>query len=144
MRGNAKIAPTSRLAAKNQGKCKVGPLHYASTRLRQGTTKSDGNHGEKRPKILEKPLRKDSASKLHERKLFFSLPDATWHRFWTPWLAPRHSRTMILESQGAPGGPPNAPGPRRGRPETLPRRSRVAPRMLLVLPGVLRESRDRL
>ena len=56
----------------------------------------------------------------------FPRPDATWHRFWSSQCAPECSRAPFLTFQDALRDSLGAPGARRGRPKTLPRRSHDA------------------
>ena len=88
-----------------------------------------------RLKIVEKSLRRRCANEPRETKSIFSLPDATWRRFWSPRGASGRFRAPFLASRGALGKSPDAPRARRGRPKTLPRRSRDAIGMLLVAMG---------
>ena len=108
-REGAKIALTSGLAAKNQGNCDVGSSSCQSTRSCDVTAKNDEGQREKRPEIIEKLLRKSFANELRQRNHDFSLPDATWHRFWLSRRAPRRSRALALGSWGALGRSRGAP-----------------------------------
>ena len=82
---------------------------------------------QKSTKIDEKSLRQCFANAQRRENSIFPLPDATWCRFWSPRHAPRRSRAPFLASRGTLGDPPDAFAARRGRSETLPRRSRDAP-----------------
>ena len=108
-REGAKIALTSGLAAKNQGNCDVGSSSCQSTRSCDVTAKNDEGQREKRPEIIEKLLRKSFANELRQKNHDFSLPDATWHRFWLSRRAPRRSRALALGSWGALGRSRGAP-----------------------------------
>ena len=61
----------------------------------------------------------------------FALTGATWRRFWWLRSIPGRSRALLLASRAAHGNRPGDSGECRGRPETLPRRSWDAFRMLL-------------
>ena len=89
----------------------------------------------KSTKIVEKSLRRRFANEPREENSIFSLPDATWRRFWSPRRAPGRSWAHFLASPGALGDPPGAPGARRGRPKTLLRRSQDASGTLLGATG---------
>ena len=108
-REGAKIALTSGLAAKNQGNCDVCSSSCQSTRSCDVTAKNDEGHREKRSEIIEKLLRKSFANELRQRNHDFSLPDATWHRFWLSRRAPRRSRALALGSWGDLGRSRGAP-----------------------------------
>ena len=55
--------------------------------------------------------------------MIFSLPGATWCRFWLPGRAPESSWALFLAPPDVFADPRDAPGARRGRPKTLLRRS---------------------
>ena len=95
---------------------------------RRGTFKGSQTLPKKRKstKIDEKSLRRCFANELHEENSIFPLPDATWRRFWSSQCAPECSRAPFLTFRGALRDSLGAPGARRGRPKTLPRRSRDA------------------
>ena len=84
-------------------------------------------------KIDKKSLRQCFVSESRETNMFFSLPDATWRRFWTPRRAPGRRRVSFLASRGhsatsraLPGHAGDAPRCLRDAPEMLPALS-VAP-----------------
>ena len=81
---------------------------------------------QKSKKIDEKSLRRCFANAPREKNSIIPLPDETWRRFWSPRRAPECSRAPFLTSWGALKDSLGAPGARRGRPKTLPRRSRDA------------------
>ena len=89
----------------------------------------------KSTKIDGKSLRRRFANEPRGKKSIFALPGATWRRFWRLRSIPGRSRALLLASRAALGDPPGDPGACRGRPETLPRRSRDAFRMLLGTTG---------
>ena len=84
---------------------------------------------------INKNRRKIATTTFRERaarkQLDFSIPGVSWRRFWRPRSVPGCSQAPLLASQVALVDPLGDPGPRRRRPETLPRRSRDAFRMLL-------------
>ena len=81
---------------------------------------------QKSKKIDEKSLRRCFANAPRKKNSIFPLPDATWRRFWSSQRAPECSRAPFLTFRGALRDSLGAPGARRGRPKTLPRRSRDA------------------
>ena len=89
----------------------------------------------KSTKIDETSLRHCVATRSRDQNSIFSLPGATWRRFWRLRSIPGRSRALLLASRAALGDPPGDPGACRERLETLPRRSRDAFRMLLGTAG---------
>ena len=81
---------------------------------------------QKSKKIDEKSFRRCFANAPRKKNSIFPLPDATWRRFWSSQCAPECSRAPFLTFRGALRDSLGAPGARRGRPKTLPRRSRDA------------------
>ena len=86
----------------------------------------------KSTKIDEKLLPRCFTNAPRKKNSIFSLMDATWRRFWSPQRAQEWSRALFLASRCALRDSLGAPGARRGRPKTLPRRSQDAFGTLLV------------
>ena len=61
------------------------------------------------PKSSKDWSEKASQTSCAKKKYDFSLPDATWHRFWLSRRAPRRSRALALGSWGALGRSRGAP-----------------------------------
>ena len=95
-------------------------LKFAARALPERLARSSEN----RANIERKSAENRSASEPCEENSIFSFPDATWRRFGPPRRAPGRSQALFLASRVTLGHAAGAPGTRRGRPRTLPRRSR--------------------
>ena len=78
---------------------------------------------QKHAKIEEKSRRCSFAHETGEDNMIFSLPGATWRRFWLPRRAPECFWALFLAPRDVFADTRDAPGARRGRPKTLLRRS---------------------